>query len=453
MTKMVKQPDPTEEPGNRETNAVSPDGREENPEVPPNSAVVLEEVQALIEALREANGHLVAANFRSQALAERMNVLYEKAQSAVEAKDEFFALISHELRTPLTSIIGWAELLKLDPNRATIVEAARSIATSAAVQAQLIDDLLDVSRIMTNKFAITKAKFDLHEVVTDSISGMRPLADAKTISLRINAKESVTVDGDAARMRQVLSNLLGNAIKFTPAGGLIETCLMRDGSSAVIAVSDTGEGISPQFLPHIFERTAQAAERRFGASASGWPSSSTSLNFIEARSKQLVPVKEREPRSRSASLAHSDGYEPDDRSDPEWRAVRCGNPNILWENPPMESVTSYSAARGVVHVPELIRMELGKLLLYQLSYARLKRVTACFSDRYRLRFLSCAGRTSRGSPPHRSTLSASRSACARHSPASTLRIHTSASARGRTPLPSRPDRGSPASRLPRSSPH
>ncbi|MEO8380383.1 MAG: HAMP domain-containing sensor histidine kinase, partial [Acidobacteriota bacterium] len=264
MTKKVKQPDNTEAPGNRQTPVVSPDGREENPELPPNGAVVLEEVEALMAALREANGHLVAASLRSQALAEQMNVLYEDARSAIEAKDEFFALISHELRSPLTSIIGWAELLNMNPERATMVEAARSIATSAAVQAQLIDDLLDVSRIMTNKFAITKKKFDLNEVVHDSISGLRPLADAKTISLRVDAKESVTLDGDAARMRQVLSNLLGNAIKFTPAGGLIETCLMRDGSSAVIKVADTGEGISPQFLPHIFERTAQAAERRFG---------------------------------------------------------------------------------------------------------------------------------------------------------------------------------------------
>ena len=265
MTNTLKQPDLTSESANGETPAVSRDGREETADVRPRTAaVVIEEVEALVAALREANGHLVAANLRSQALAEQMNVLYEEARSAVLAKDEFFALISHELRTPLTSIIGWAELLNMDPDRATIAEAARSIATSAAVQAQLIDDLLDVSRIMTNKFASTNAKFDLRAVITDSISGIRPLADAKTISLRTSAADSVIVDGDAARMRQVLSNLLGNAIKFTPAGGLIETCLMRDGSFAVIKVSDTGEGIAPQFLPYVFERTAQAADRRFG---------------------------------------------------------------------------------------------------------------------------------------------------------------------------------------------
>lgn len=174
------------------------------------------ELDALMSALREANGHLVAANLRSQALAEQMNQLYEEARSAIQAKDDFFSAISHELRTPLTSITGWAALLLDDPDAATIAEAARSIASSAALQAQLIDDLLDVSRIMTNKFAITEAKMDLREVVDDSVSGMRPMATVKDISLRKTAEESVTIDGDAARLRQVLTNLLANAIKFTP---------------------------------------------------------------------------------------------------------------------------------------------------------------------------------------------------------------------------------------------
>lgn len=226
------------------------------------AADVRAELEALMAALREANGHLVVANLRSQSLAEQMNQLYEEATSAIAAKDDFFSAISHELRTPLTSITGWAALLIDDPDAATIAEAARSIASSAALQAHLIDDLLDVSRIMTNKFAITEAKMDLREVIEDSFSGMRPIAAAKDISMRKNT-ESVVIDGDAARMRQVLTNLLANAIKFTPAGGLIEARLSHDGSFAVIEVSDTGEGISAQFLPYVFERRAQATERRF----------------------------------------------------------------------------------------------------------------------------------------------------------------------------------------------
>jgi signal transduction histidine kinase len=221
------------------------------------------ELEALMAALREANGHLVVANLRSQTLAEQMNQLYEEARSAIQAKDDFFALISHELRTPLTSITGWAALLERDPDSATIAEAARSIASSAALQAQLIDDLLDVSRIMTGKFAITEAKIDLRAVIDDTMSGMRPLAAAKGISLRTTMQQSVIINGDAARLRQVVGNLLSNAIKFTPVGGLIETRLTRDGSFAVVEVRDTGEGIPLSFLPYVFERRAQATARRF----------------------------------------------------------------------------------------------------------------------------------------------------------------------------------------------
>jgi signal transduction histidine kinase len=239
-------------------------GQEKRLTAPPAAAEVLEDLHALMAALREANGHLVAANLRSQALTEQMHALYEEAKSAVQAKDDFFALISHELRTPLTSILGWSELLQANPDGATIAEAARSIAASAAVQAHLIDDLLDVSRIMTNKFAIAEVKMDLGEVINDGVSEMRPLASAKNLSLRTTlAEQPVIINGDPARLRQVLSNLLGNAIKFTPAGGLIETCLSTDGEFAVMEVSDTGEGIPPQFLPHLFERKAQATERRF----------------------------------------------------------------------------------------------------------------------------------------------------------------------------------------------
>jgi len=227
------------------------------------TADVRAEFETLMDALREANGHLVVANLRSQSLAEQMNQLYEEARSAVEAKDDFFSAISHELRTPLTSIMGWAGVL-LDTQDAVIIsEAARSIASSAAVQAQLIDDLLDVSRIMTNKFAITEASMDLRDVVEDSVSGMLPIAKAKDISLRKQAEQPVLINGDPARMRQVLTNLLTNAIKFTPSGGLIETRLSRDESFGIIEVSDTGEGISAEFLPHMFERRAQATERRF----------------------------------------------------------------------------------------------------------------------------------------------------------------------------------------------
>jgi len=227
------------------------------------AAAVRLELEALMAALREANGHLVVANLRSQTLADQMNQLYEEAKTAIQAKDEFFAMISHELRTPLTSITGWSALLERTTDAATIAEAARAIASSAALQARLIDDLLDVSRIMTGKFAIAEANTDLHAVLDETVRGMGPAAAAQGVSLRTTFEQSVNVKGDAARLHQVVGNLLSNAIKFTPAGGLIEIRLRRDGSFAVVEVCDTGEGISPQFLPYVFERRAQATSRRF----------------------------------------------------------------------------------------------------------------------------------------------------------------------------------------------
>lgn len=227
-------------------------------------AAVLLELDALASALREANGHLVIANLRSQALVEQINQLYEEAKTAIQAKDDFFALISHELRTPLTSIAGWAALLERKPDPLTVIEAARSIAISASLQAQLIDALLDVSRIMTGNFAITPVEIDLRAVLDDALSAARPLAAAKGLSLRTSEQERVLVNGDPARLRQVVGNLLSNAIKFTPAGGLIEARLARDTSFAVVEVCDTGEGIASRFLPSVFDRGAQATALRFG---------------------------------------------------------------------------------------------------------------------------------------------------------------------------------------------
>lgn len=214
--------------------------------------------------LREANEHLVVANLKSQALAQELARLNEKATAESQAKDDFFALLSHELRTPLTSIKGWAELLVRNPDAPTIAEAARSIATSAALQAQLVDDLLDVSRIMTGKFGFTEAEMDLRPVVEDAMSALHPMAAAKGLSLRMVARQSIVINGDASRLRQVIVNLLSNAVKFTPAGGLIEVRVALDGSFGIVEVSDTGDGISERFLPDVFNRHAQADARRFG---------------------------------------------------------------------------------------------------------------------------------------------------------------------------------------------
>ncbi len=221
------------------------------------------EFDELVNSLREANEHLVTASLRAEVLAEQMTRLYEEATSAIKARDDFFALISHELRTPLTSISGWADLLQMEPDPATIVLAARSIAMSASLQAKLVDDLLDVSRILTGKFDIVMAPIDLRDVVDDAVSAANPTAFAKGLGIRVKA-ESVNIMGDEARLRQAIGNLLSNALKFTPPGGLVEVCLAVDPSGAFVTVEDSGEGIPPEFLEAVFDRLSQVIPRRFG---------------------------------------------------------------------------------------------------------------------------------------------------------------------------------------------
>jgi signal transduction histidine kinase len=222
------------------------------------------ELEAVMKDLREANENLVIANLKSQALASEIGLLYEEATEAIQAKNAFFEQVSHELRSPMTSISGWAALLGISPDPATIAEAARSIASSSAVQVKLVNDLLDVSRIMTQKFEITRAETDFRMVAEEALIAIHPAASTKSISVKKSSPYPIHVDADAIRLRQVLDNLLSNAVKFTPEGGLIETSLTLDGTDAVLELRDDGEGIPAHFLPHVFERHTQAKARRFG---------------------------------------------------------------------------------------------------------------------------------------------------------------------------------------------
>jgi signal transduction histidine kinase len=189
--------------------------------------------------------------------------LYEEARAANAAKDEFFTVLSHELRTPLTSILGWAQLCKGvvdDPelNR----QALSSIENSARSQAALIDDLLDVSRIMTGKLSIERTGVDFSILVHEALDSIRPAAALKGVALIPALQPGLHLLGDVARLRQVVGNLLSNAVKFTPAGGLIDTRLHVSAGQAVLSVRDTGVGIEPVTIPTIFDRYAQSATGR-----------------------------------------------------------------------------------------------------------------------------------------------------------------------------------------------
>ncbi|MDQ2100065.1 MAG: CheR family methyltransferase [Tychonema bourrellyi B0820] len=193
---------------------------------------------------------------RSQLLTQEQSAR-QQAESSNRAKDEFLANLSHELRNPLTPILGWAKLLRSGKlNEAAVTRALDIIERSAIAQTQLIEDILDISRITSGKLNLDTSPIDLAVVVQSAIEGVQLSADAKNIQM-VAQLSSATVLGDANRLQQVLWNLLSNSIKFTPSGGRVEIVLEAIDSHAQIRVSDTGKGILAEFLPYIFDRFHQ----------------------------------------------------------------------------------------------------------------------------------------------------------------------------------------------------
>jgi signal transduction histidine kinase/ActR/RegA family two-component response regulator len=180
-------------------------------------------------------------------------------EATSRAKDEFLATVSHELRTPLSSIMGWASLLSERPNDLTMVrKAADVIHRNARAQAKLIDDILDVSRIVTGKLRIDAHPMSVATIVGETIEIVRPPATVKGIVLHVELDENAFVIGDDERLRQVVWNLLSNAIKFTERGGRVCVAVRCRDGAVTIEVTDSGCGIAPEFLPHVFERFRQA---------------------------------------------------------------------------------------------------------------------------------------------------------------------------------------------------
>jgi signal transduction histidine kinase len=196
--------------------------------------------------------------------------LYKEAQDANRLKDEFLATLSHELRTPLNAMLGWAHMLRsmtLPPE--TVSRALESLERNARAQAQLVEDLLDVSRIVSGKLQINSGEVDLARVVLEAVESVRPALVAKRLDLQLSVPPELgaIVKGDADRLRQVVWNLLSNATKFTPSGGQVAVSVRTVDGQAEVSVRDTGVGIPRQFLRHVFERFRQAestASRRHG---------------------------------------------------------------------------------------------------------------------------------------------------------------------------------------------
>lgn len=204
-------------------------------------------------------GSCIDIEERKQAEQENARLLRE-AQEASRLKDEFLAVVSHELRTPLNAILGWSHLCNSgDLGADEFPHAMEVIERNARAQAQIVEDILDMARVISGKMRIEIAPFALDELACEVLESVRPAAEAKNIALHTHfAPELPLLPADAGRSRQILWNLLSNAIKFTPKNGQVTVALSQTGDMMELVVSDTGQGIEPNFLPFVFDRFRQA---------------------------------------------------------------------------------------------------------------------------------------------------------------------------------------------------
>jgi len=226
------------------------------------------EIATANEALRAEIAERKRIELERLELLERERLARAEAESVNRLKDEFLATLSHELRTPLNAILGWSHLLTSGKaNAATSQRALSVIRNNAMAQSQLIEDILDVSRIISGKLRLNVASVNLIEVIDAALDSVSPAAEAKGITIERDLEDLDPIAGDRDRLQQVFWNLLSNAVKFTPRDGRVTVRVRRQDQDAVVAVEDNGIGISPDFLPYVFDRFRQAdgsATRRHG---------------------------------------------------------------------------------------------------------------------------------------------------------------------------------------------
>jgi signal transduction histidine kinase len=230
---------------------------------PPSRPFSDEELQRLSVAGSLVSSYLawLASRDEHAALVQRERAARESAEVASRAKDTFLANLSHELRTPLSAIAGWASLLRKGGlNEPTVRRAIEVIDRSAKAEAQLIDDVLDVSRIVNGKLRMEMQPIDMGATVQSVVDTIMPTAELKGVTVSVQVEPFLAVRADAARLHQVLWNLLSNAVKFTPKGGCIDVVARRGEGQVDVEVRDTGIGVSPGFLPLLFDRFSQADE-------------------------------------------------------------------------------------------------------------------------------------------------------------------------------------------------
>lgn len=223
------------------------------------------------QALHEHREQLKSARALAaerQALLERERAARASAERLNALKDEFLATVSHELRSPLSAITGWAHMLRRGASPEDLEKGLEVIEQSASVQAKLIEDLLDISRVTSGQLRLELQTLEPRSFIDAAVEAIRPAADEKSIRIaKVLDLSADPVAGDSSRLQQVMVNLLSNAVKFTPEGGRVEVRLRRSGGEVEISVADSGIGIPGAFLPHVFDRFRQADAsiyRRFG---------------------------------------------------------------------------------------------------------------------------------------------------------------------------------------------
>ncbi len=217
----------------------------------------LVDISLTVSPIRAADGRIVGASKIARDITEQKR-LRRELEEASRMKDEFLATLSHELRTPLNAVVGWAHMLaneNLPPEG--IRRGAQAILRNAQTQADIVADLLDVSRIVTGSLRLSIERVSAASCVGAAVEVVQPAADAKRVRIDVGGASEVELRGDPVRLRQIVWNLLSNAVKFTPAGGSIQVTVRVDGEQVVIAVADTGQGISPAFMPYVFDRFRQ----------------------------------------------------------------------------------------------------------------------------------------------------------------------------------------------------
>jgi PAS domain S-box-containing protein len=224
------------------------------------------DVSLSVSPIRDCEGKVVGASKVARDITKRKRAeeererLFAAAEAANRVKDEFLATLSHELRTPLNAILGWARILRTGKVDAQdLEEGLASIERNAQVQSQLVEDLLDISRISSGNLRLDVKRLEIAEVIEAALAAIMPTANAKGIRVhKVLDSLAGPVTGDFARLQQVVWNLLSNAVKFTPKGGQVQVLLERVNSHVEVSVIDTGVGIHPEFLPHVFDRFRQA---------------------------------------------------------------------------------------------------------------------------------------------------------------------------------------------------